>query len=90
MISRPLLLLPVAATTVDVEDGSRGRERFSVFRTMALSATFLGWWNFVDGAQMVLACPTVYLAKSSIPDAGWGVFAARDYNVGDFIVSDHR
>jgi hypothetical protein len=32
-------------------------------------------------------CSTVYLAKSSIPGAGWGVFAARDYDVGELIVS---
>ena len=32
-------------------------------------------------------CTTVYMAKSSIPGAGWGVFAARDYDVGELIVS---
>lgn len=30
---------------------------------------------------------SLYLAKSSIPHAGWGVFTARDYKLGDRIVS---
>ena len=28
----------------------------------------------------------VYLAESSIPNAGWGVFAGRDYQLGENIV----
>jgi hypothetical protein len=30
---------------------------------------------------------SLYLAESSIPDAGWGVYAARNYKMGDRIVS---
>ncbi len=29
---------------------------------------------------------SVYLAKSSIPNAGWGVFAGQDFSAGEQIV----
>eukprot|EP00539_Tryblionella_compressa_P012070 CAMPEP_0178807154 /NCGR_PEP_ID=MMETSP0745-20121128/16764_1 /TAXON_ID=913974 /ORGANISM="Nitzschia punctata, Strain CCMP561" /LENGTH=1120 /DNA_ID=CAMNT_0020467107 /DNA_START=31 /DNA_END=3391 /DNA_ORIENTATION=- len=32
-----------------------------------------------------VSCRDVYLAPSTIPDAGWGVFAARDFQVGERI-----
>lgn len=37
-----------------------------------------------------LPCSSVYLAKSSTREAGWGIFAARDYQIGDTIVSTRR
>jgi len=43
--------------------------------------------NDEDGNNVVHTCTSIYLAKSSILGAGWGVFAAKDYDVGDSIVS---
>jgi len=35
-----------------------------------------------------IGCRNFYLAPSTIPNAGWGVFAARDFIAGDTIVRE--
>ena len=44
--------------------------------------------SLVQGGDAT-AC-SLYLAKSSIPNAGWGVFAGRDYKQGERIVSHNE
>jgi hypothetical protein len=75
---------------------STGRvlEGLATWLSIVLSSTLVGWLVSADYAVIaapidnsVHPCSSVYLAKSSIPGAGWGVFAARDYDAGEFIVS---
>jgi hypothetical protein len=46
--------------------------------------------NYNDGGQEITPRCSIYLAKSTIPNAGWGVFAARDFQMGVQIVSQEE
>jgi hypothetical protein len=37
-------------------------------------------------SKTLLSCDGVYMAESSIPNAGWGVFAGRTFQAGDIVV----
>jgi hypothetical protein len=43
-------------------------------------------WAFVKGQAAPSHC-SLYMAESSIPNAGLGVYAARDFQMGERIVS---
>jgi hypothetical protein len=52
--------------------------------------TFVWWCLFnipsVAASKTILSCDGLYLAESSIPNAGWGVFAGRIFQTGDVVV----
>jgi hypothetical protein len=43
-------------------------------------------WAYVEGQHEDAHC-SLYMAESSIPSAGLGVYAARDFHMGERIVS---
>jgi len=63
------------------------RQRIGWLLVLLFSSGIIHHVASATRTDSVGGCSTVYLAKSSIPGAGWGVFAARDYEVGDVIVS---
>jgi hypothetical protein len=52
--------------------------------------TFVWWCLFnipsVAASKTNLSCDGLYMAESSIPNAGWGVFAGRIFQTGDVVV----
>ena len=61
----------------------------SVLLVFVLTPRYWSNWNrFGVVGTLVEQNPcSVYLAESTIQNAGWGVFAARDFELGERIVS---